>query len=719
MKNILRPIEEEKLKHFIQLFDSAEQVFLAVDQNGNIAAANRLAQLFFSNHGKNLVERKIDEFFDNPTVMDMLLDNLERLQNGGSCSGDFMAIMGDRIKKWVTLRTTLIQSEGPLLFSLVITPPGVLKTQQVQTMNQILMKIDALLSDERDSAYELNDLAQLLIPEVADWCCIHTLKPDGSIERAVVAPSDIVKKQSIYAWLETDLLNDEIDGLPNVLHKGESKLVTEVSPVRRAAEAGVKSYMILQLRTHRQLFGALTLVGAESGRHFSQDNMVIAENLAIHIASFLEKSRLLSESKKQYAVLEQRVGEGSAELQEAIAHLKQSEEMLQTLFRLSNKLNAPLDVELILDMLAQEAIQIVSGESGFAGLRTTEGMTVKKYFQKGVEIHFEHTWAMGEDIPGWVLKYKVPYGTSDAENDPLIRFDLPINSGVQSVICTPILDTVGEVITFFDIRNKQGSEGFSINDQEMLLTLAPVASIAVQNALAYQQRLATVSELKESTKQYQELTASLESAREEERKVVARELHDQLGQALTAMKFDLIWLREQLENKDEALAQKTKDITAQLNSMIKNVRRIATELRPGMLEDLGLAASIEWQAHDFEKRSGIECKLLIPEEEIALTSDQSLTIFRIFQEALTNVVRYADAKHVEVALSKLGELVTLEISDDGKGIKPDDITNIHSLGLLGMRERAKHLGGTLEIHGLPDQGTMLKVTIPINQNDNS
>jgi signal transduction histidine kinase len=717
MKNKPKPIEEDNLKYVIKLFDTAEQVFLAVDENGKIAAANGFAQLFFSNPGEDLVERQIEELFDNPTVMDMLSDNFERLQNGGSCSGDFAAVMGDGTKEWIKLRATLIKNEGHLLFSLVLNPPGMIKTHQVQAMNQILMKIDALLGDEWNYVDKLNDLAQVLIPEIADWCCIHTLKSDGTIERAVVEPGNIVKRQGIYNWLENDLLNDETDGLPDVVHGGKSKLVTEVSPVRRAAEAGVKSYIIVPLKTNRQPFGALTLVGAESNRHFSQDTVVIAENLALHIASYLEKSQLLFESKKQSSVLEQRVGEGSAELQEAIDHLKQSEEMLQTLFRLSNKLNATLEVDLILDMLAQEAIQIVNGESGFAGLRTAEGMTVKKYLHKGVEIPFEHTWAMGEDIPGWVLKYKVPYGTSDAENDPLIRFDLPINSGVESVICTPILDTVGEVIAYFDIRNKQGSDSFSINDQEMLLTLAPVASIAIQNALAYQQRLATVAELKESTKQYQELTASIESAREEERKIVARELHDQLGQALTAMKFDLVWLREQLENKDVALAQKTKDITAQLNTMIKNVRRIATELRPGMLEDLGLAASIEWQAHEFEKRSGIECKIRIPEEEISLTSDKSVTIFRIFQEALTNVVRYAEAKHVEVALNKLGELVTLEIYDDGRGIKPEDITNIHSLGLLGMRERAKYLGGTLEIHGLPDQGTMLKVTIPINQNE--
>jgi signal transduction histidine kinase len=284
------------------------------------------------------------------------------------------------------------------------------------------------------------------------------------------------------------------------------------------------------------------------------------------------------------------------------------------------------------------------------------------------------------------------------------------------VICTPILDSVGEVIGFFDIRNKIDAEGFSINDQEMLLTLAPVASIAIQNALAYKQRLETVAELKGSAKQLEDLAAKLESTREEERMRISRELHDQLGQSLTAMKFDLTSLAERLNDLDEGLAHKTKDILTQLNAMIKTVRRISTELRPGMLDDLGLLASIEWQADDFQKRTGIECKVSGSGNDLNLTRQQSLTLFRIFQEALTNVARYAGAKHVDVNLSTNGNQVKFEFHDDGRGIHEEEITQGQSLGLLGMHERVKHIGGTFEIKGIPDQGTTIKVTIPITSN---
>ncbi len=591
------------------------------------------------------------------------------------------------------------------------------KVRQISEINQILINIDLLLGDGVSYKEKLTDLAQLLIPQLGDWCCIHFLQADGIFDCVALAPIEMLNSQVVYAWVQNDLPNDEADGLLAVQQSGRPKMVSQVNPVRRGAEAGIQSYLIAPLISHQQLLGAITFVFAKSQRHFDSRMMYLAENIAIHIAAYLEKSQLHHESQRLNAELEQRVGEGTAELHDALTQLRQSEEMIQTLFRVSNKLNATLDVELILDTLAQEAIQIVNGESGFAGLRIAEGMTVHKYYKDGSAIPFEHTWAPGEGIPGWVLKYKVPYGTSDGENDPLLRRELAINANVHSIICTPILDTVGEVIAYFDIRNKKGEEGFTINDQEMLLTLAPVASIAIQNAVTYQQRLATVYELEKTSKKLQALAVNLETAREEERLQVSHELHDELGQALMALKFDLAWLSDQLEQKDETLAQKAKDITSQMNTIIKTVRRIATELRPGMLDDLGLAASIEWQARDFEKRSGIDCKLSLPSDELTISHDQSLAIFRIFQEGLTNVARYANAKHIEVRLEKTGDLLSLELHDDGLGINEEEISALHSLGLLGMQERVKYLGGTFEIKGAPDQGTTLKVTIPMEKRE--
>jgi signal transduction histidine kinase len=248
----------------------------------------------------------------------------------------------------------------------------------------------------------------------------------------------------------------------------------------------------------------------------------------------------------------------------------------------------------------------------------------------------------------------------------------------------------------------------------MLLTLAPVASIAVQNALAFQQRMTTLTELEKSAKQYQELAASLEATREEERINVARELHDQLGQSLTGIKYDLAWLSSQIGRTDETLEEKTKGILAQLNQTIQTVRQIAAQLRPGMLEDLGLVASIEWQVQDFEKRTGIQCSISVLDDDEILPSEKSLAIYRILQEGLTHVAQHSETKKVEVSLQRSGDLVTLELHDYGRGISAEEISDNHSLGIMGMRERAQQLGGTFDVHGDPHNGTTLTVSFPIS-----
>jgi signal transduction histidine kinase len=591
------------------------------------------------------------------------------------------------------------------------------ETQLIREANRLLAGMGMLLSDTDDLELTLPKLAEFFVSELADWCIIHLLKENGSIEQAAFAPADKSGQQAINDWLEHHLLEDEICGLPAVMHSPQSILVTDMASEHWAAAAMIKSYIVVPLVAHPQNFGAITFVSAEAGRAFDQNDQALFENLARHISSYLDKAWLARESQQLKTKLEQRVSERTRELRNAISQLKQSEATIQTQFRISNKLNATLEVDNILDELAQEAIRIVNGESGFAGLRTPEGMSVRKYFHNGVAIPFEYTWAIDRGIPGWVLRYKVPYGTSDAANDPRMLHQLSINQDVRSVICTPILDSAGEVLGYFDIRNKKDAEGFTISDQEMLMALAPVASIAIQNALAYQQRLATVAELKETSKQLHDLAANLESVREEERTQIARELHDQLGQALTATKFDLAWLSDQLKQKDPILAQKSKAVTEQMDIMIKTVRRIATELRPGMLDDLGLAASIEWQARDFGKRTGIMCAVSVPSEDLPLTRTQSIALFRIFQEALTNVARHASAQHIKVKLTATPEFVTLQVHDDGRGIQTHEIAGLRSLGLLGMRERATRLGGTFNIRGAPGTGTMVTVSIPIGQSD--
>jgi signal transduction histidine kinase len=219
-------------------------------------------------------------------------------------------------------------------------------------------------------------------------------------------------------------------------------------------------------------------------------------------------------------------------------------------------------------------------------------------------------------------------------------------------------------------------------------------------------------DLQGSRDQLRALAARLQSIREEERKRVAREIHDQLGQALTALKIDLSFLMRELPAGDEPPSKRAASMLKLVDEAIRTVRRISTELRPGLLDDLGLVAALEWAGEDFQARTGTTCRVDLPPEDIAVDPEQATAIFRIFQETLTNVARHAEASEVDVRIASAEGNLTLEVHDNGKGIPEDEISNGKSLGLLGMRERAMLLGGELTIRGLPGNGTTVRVRIP-------
>ncbi|NJD57849.1 MAG: GAF domain-containing protein, partial [Anaerolineae bacterium] len=638
-------MESEQLTLAERLMDAIEYALLVVDEKGIILRANILAKAQYGDGTDRLVGKSISDIITSSSYTDVIRPNTD-LPPINNLRFSILQIRNENgITAIIDSIIVPAQVGSQKLFFIVWSPSDATRVEQVRMINQILAQTYTTSEDGGNISEAIRRIANSLAPLFTDWCGVYVIDPEGLPEQKVITPQEVLNNPAVYEWFENDLTNDEVDGLPAVLQSGRAKLVVEVNPMRRAAQAGITSYMIVPLNFYGKPIGASIFIYAESGRHFDQNSLVLAENLALHLAIHIKRIIPGYLETDRHTVSEQAMGTPVTG-----QPVDQSQAMLQTLFRISSKLNATLDVDVILDALAQEAIQMVGGESGFAGLRTSDGMRVKKYFQQGREIPFDHTWAIGEGIPGWVLKYKVPYGTSDAENDPLICRDLEINNDLRSVICTPILDTVGEVIAYFDIRNKQDSEGFSINDQEMLLTLAPVASIAIQNALAYQQRLTTLADLERSAHQFQELAASLQSTREEERINIARELHDQLGQSLTGIKFDLAWISTQIGQKDETLGEKTKDILAQLNNTIVSVRQIAAELRPGMLDDLGLAASVEWQVRDFERRSGIKCTISQLDDEQNLSSEQALAIYRILQEGLTNVAKHAETDQLDIRM---------------------------------------------------------------------
>jgi len=219
-------------------------------------------------------------------------------------------------------------------------------------------------------------------------------------------------------------------------------------------------------------------------------------------------------------------------------------------------------------------------------------------------------------------------------------------------------------------------------------------------------------ELKESQEQLRNLSLHLQSVREGESTRIAREIHDELGHLLTALKMDLSWLYKRLPKGQKPLLEQTKSMSKLTDMIIEAVQRISTELRPVILDDLGLVPAIEWQAQEFENRTNIKCKVTIDCGDIDLDQDRSTALFRIFQQALTNVARHANATKIKVSIKEKPGKFLLKIKDNGRGITEEQISDPKSFGLIGIRERIYPWGGELKIKGLSNKGTTLSVLLP-------
>jgi signal transduction histidine kinase len=281
-------------------------------------------------------------------------------------------------------------------------------------------------------------------------------------------------------------------------------------------------------------------------------------------------------------------------------------------------------------------------------------------------------------------------------------------------------------------------------------TLRPEESVRVLKAAEFSAESLSPFEMtyrafQEANVKLRLLSEHLQSVREDERSQIARDIHDELGQALTCLKMDLSWLSNRLSENDstqvsapthfddaarrsrsrlrngkksatqESLLEKTKTMLKFIDGTIQTVRRISAELRPSSLDDLGLSAAIEWQVQEFQTRTGIRCKLTLPSNDITLDQKRSTAMFRIFQETLTNVARHSNATHVTISLQKESDNLSLNVKDNGRGITENEISNSKSLGLVGMRERAFLLGGEVNITGVREKGTTVTVRVPIDE----
>jgi two-component system sensor histidine kinase UhpB len=268
-----------------------------------------------------------------------------------------------------------------------------------------------------------------------------------------------------------------------------------------------------------------------------------------------------------------------------------------------------------------------------------------------------------------------------------------------------------------------GVLNFTSEIQNYIFTLASYCAHALERAKLYEetQRLnseleARVSErtaqLEQSLEQLHDLAARLHSAREEERRMLARELHDELGATLTGLKMSVANIQRNGLAQADGLATELAGLSATIDGAVRWVRRIATDLRPGVLDDLGLLAAIEWLAQDFEAKSGIECSLVLDVAEVELETERAMAVFRVVQESLTNIARHAHATSVLITVEEQHGRLAVRVEDNGQGFDAS-AGPVRSLGLVGMRERVNTAAGELVIQSTPGQGTTVSVTIPL------
>jgi PAS domain S-box-containing protein len=291
-----------------------------------------------------------------------------------------------------------------------------------------------------------------------------------------------------------------------------------------------------------------------------------------------------------------------------------------------------------------------------------------------------------------------------------------------SVVVTALRNPKGSLQGFAkvtrDITERHGKEEILAKAKELLelrveQRTAVLARVNQELRTEIAERVRAEEQFRASLAQLRALADRLQNVREEERTSISREIHDELGQACTAIKMDLALIGHKTTKRQARLRAKVDSATQLVDGMIVTLRRIASDLRPRTLDDLGLAAALEWQAQEFESRTGIPCRVALPDVPLVFDSQLSTAIFRIFQESLTNVARNAQATRVDARLEREADQLIFQVRDNGRGFDPEEAQARRSLGLVGMKERALLLNGELKVNGIPGSGTTMTLRIPL------
>jgi signal transduction histidine kinase len=393
--------------------------------------------------------------------------------------------------------------------------------------------------------------------------------------------------------------------------------------------------------------------------------------------------------------------------------LRQRNLELETLLTIAQHLPHQLDLDELLDVISDSVV---------VTLPSAEAASLWLYDEKRRQL-VARSWIGYEDetlsglafspemsLVGLIYRTGRPHIIHDTATDPFFEpVGRPEIDAVRSVLGVPLL-VEGRCVGALFADNFSRAEAFDESDLRLLLSLAAQAGLGIKNAMLFEEVLAGQERLRT-------LSQQVVSAQEEERKRIAKELHDELGQTLTAIGLDLSAIKKRLPPEAAHTIKRRLASASRLTEQLdRRVSNIALDLRPYMLDDLGLVPALRWYINRYAKRSDVEVKLDVMGLEERLAPQVETALYRVVQEALTNVVKHAQANQVRIHLERTETAVVAIVEDDGRGFNAEKMASLtdpeRGAGLLGIRERMALLGGTLNIRSTPGQGTRLVMEIP-------
>ncbi|MFZ0634889.1 MAG: PAS domain S-box protein [Candidatus Acidiferrales bacterium] len=400
------------------------------------------------------------------------------------------------------------------------------------------------------------------------------------------------------------------------------------------------------------------------------------------------------------------------ETKHAEEELQRKEATIRALFSISAKaLNATLDVDAVLDTLVIETKDLVGVRSCLAALRTPNGFVAQEIYRDAHREPFEHSWPANAGCPAWMMKHKRPYVTNHAARDPLLIQRFREMLGARTAAYVSLFDSTGMMIAFIALYDKRDGSDFNDDDLSKAVAVGLIASIAVQNALAYRK-------IQLAEEHLRHLSTQLLQSQDEERRRTAQFLHETTGQSLLLLKMNLARAARESHPNDAQLQDLLNDSLDLVESSMQEIRTLSYVLHPPMLDEAGLASALRWYAKGFSERSGIYVHVEVADDFGRLPSEVEITLFRIVQEALTNVHRHSGSISATIRMERQSSLVILEVRDYGKGLAAKSAAEAGGnaslgVGIAGMRERVKQLGGVFSISSIGDAGMTVRATLPL------